>query len=220
LALQCGVTPSGEFTYGVDSFTCKRLYTAAPSRSTTGAVTVAVAGMGQRMRRGGSSSGGQRHIGVNTAEHEHLVALSSQALHFAFAWASPLRTTPPGATCPAAVPTVLAPNSVRVRGCSGGAAWGTPCVLACAAGYNATGSGNYPCGPVAGGAAYTGGSLECTRIVCPAPALKEGVVVVDGCSDGGIAGATCKLACREGYEMAGGVATDSGTVRLGGIARM
>lgn len=99
-------------------------------------------------------------------------------------------------------------------GCVPGGAWGSPCILACDTGYNATGDPAYPCMPRPGGAAYAGGSLQCACIVCEAAlVLPPGAKVTTGggaCAAGGVLGNSCALTCAEGY-VAAANASDTAT---------
>jgi len=122
------------------------------------------------------------------------------------------------ATCDVPNTTALAAHASILSGCSPNGELYAPCHLACAAGYNATGSPDYPCTPVPGGAAYAGGSLVCTPIICPALAPHgQGMRVVSGCGPGGAYGATCVMGCDDGYVAGDGLA--GGTVCCGACVR-
>ncbi|KAJ4455048.1 hypothetical protein PAPYR_10063 [Paratrimastix pyriformis] len=106
------------------------------------------------------------------------------------------------ATCPALAP---ADPLVLLSGCIENGPLGSPCQLGCADGYVAAGSDAYPCAPTGPGtAAYTGGSLTCSPVTCPALVPSDpSMVVVSGCQAGGALGAPCTLGCAPGLVASG-----------------
>jgi len=56
---------------------------------------------------------------------------------------------------------------------------------------------------VPGGAAYSGGSLNCTPIVCDPPVLPPSAHVAAGCASGSAFGTSCALGCADGYVVTG-----------------
>ncbi|KAJ4455904.1 hypothetical protein PAPYR_9032 [Paratrimastix pyriformis] len=106
-------------------------------------------------------------------------------------------------TCPALEPV---PPALVVSGCGADAPLGSPCRLGCPNGYAATGSADYPCaGTGVGTANYTGGSLACTAVTCPAlsPSDPTTTIVVAGCEAGAPLGASCVLGCKAGLIASG-----------------
>ncbi|KAJ4455913.1 hypothetical protein PAPYR_9043 [Paratrimastix pyriformis] len=107
-------------------------------------------------------------------------------------------------TCDA--PSLPASASVAT-GCVVGAPLGSGCTLKCPWGYAASGDASYPCQATgAASAAYTGGSLACSPVTCPARLPLSSEVVLAGCEAGGALGSSCLVRYAAGY-----VATGNGS---------